>query len=144
MFWQTTLKSLYMLWSQYKLATKRCTEFLCKKLPEFRKLQIGIPIFWLSKNQNLKKNPTGIFGIVNRIGIPPPMGVPEIRTKNRNSQPSKQKEISNLKCHLFSLFVMPYYLVFFSSYSPVICCTKMHSEHAPRLNHFISSWSRTF
>jgi hypothetical protein len=34
-----------MLWSQYKLATKRCTEFLCKKLPEFQKLQIKIPIF---------------------------------------------------------------------------------------------------
>jgi hypothetical protein len=36
---------LYMLWSQYKLAMKRCTEFVCKKLPEFRKSQIGIPIF---------------------------------------------------------------------------------------------------
>jgi hypothetical protein len=27
-----------------------------------------------------KKHLTGIFGIVNRIGILPPMGVPEIRT----------------------------------------------------------------
>ncbi len=30
------------------------------------------------------------------------------------------------------------------SYSPVICCTKMHSEPAPQLNHFILPWSRTF
>jgi hypothetical protein len=35
-----------------------------------------------------KKNPTGIFGIEHRIGIPLTMGVPEIGTKNRNSQPS--------------------------------------------------------
>ena len=41
----------------------------------------------LQKSDFLKKNPTGIFGIVNGIGIPPPMGVPEIGTKNRNSQP---------------------------------------------------------
>ncbi len=34
-----------------------------------------------------KKILTGIFGIVNGIGSPPPMGVPEIGTKNRNSQP---------------------------------------------------------
>jgi hypothetical protein len=76
-----------MLWSQHKLATKRCTEFLCKKLPEFQKLQIGSPIFLLSRNWNFKKNPTGIFRIVNGIGIPPPMGVPEIGSKNWNSQP---------------------------------------------------------
>jgi hypothetical protein len=31
---------------------------------------------------------TGILGIVNWIGIPLPMGVPEIGTKNWNSQPS--------------------------------------------------------
>jgi hypothetical protein len=30
---------------------------------------------------------TGIFGIKNGIGIPLPMGVPEIGTKNWNSQP---------------------------------------------------------
>jgi hypothetical protein len=34
-----------------------------------------------------KKNPTGIFGIKNGIRILLPMGVPEIGTKNRNSQP---------------------------------------------------------
>ncbi len=31
---------------------------------------------------------TGISGIGNGIGIPLPMGVPEIRIKNWNSQPS--------------------------------------------------------
>ncbi len=85
--WTNKIKSLYMLWSQYKLATKRCTEFLCKKLLEFWKSQIGIPIFWLSRNWNFKKKLTGIFGVVNGIGIPPPMGVPEIGTENWNSQP---------------------------------------------------------
>jgi hypothetical protein len=34
-----------------------------------------------------KKNSTGIFGIENGIGIPLPMGVPEIGTENWNSQP---------------------------------------------------------
>jgi hypothetical protein len=34
-----------------------------------------------------KKNPTGIFGIVNGIGILPPMGIPEIGAENWNSQP---------------------------------------------------------
>ncbi len=34
-----------------------------------------------------QKNLTRIFGIVNGIGILPPMGVPEIGTKNWNSQP---------------------------------------------------------
>jgi hypothetical protein len=42
----------------------------------------------LQKSEFQKKNPTGIFGIINRIGIPPLMGVPEIGTKNRNSHPS--------------------------------------------------------
>jgi hypothetical protein len=35
-----------------------------------------------------KKNLTRILGIEKGIGIPLPMGVPEIGTKNRNSQPS--------------------------------------------------------
>jgi hypothetical protein len=34
------------------------------------------------------KFPTGIFGNKNRIRIPLTMGVPEIGTKNQNSQPS--------------------------------------------------------
>ncbi len=37
-----------------------------------------------------KKNPTRIFGIENGIGIPLTIGVPEIGTKNQNSQPSLQ------------------------------------------------------
>jgi hypothetical protein len=41
----------------------------------------------LQKSEFQKKNPAGIFGIVNGIGILPPMGVPEIGTKNQNSQP---------------------------------------------------------
>ncbi len=42
----------------------------------------------LQKLEFQRKIPTGIFGIVNGIGIPPLMGVPEIGTKNWNSQPS--------------------------------------------------------
>ncbi len=42
------------------------------------------------QQQNSKKNPTGIFGIKNIIKILLPMGVPEIRTKDWNSQPSLQ------------------------------------------------------
>jgi hypothetical protein len=42
-----------------------------------------------------KKNPTGIFGIKNGIGIPLTKGVPEIGTKNQNSQspafPNKER-----------------------------------------------------
>ncbi len=44
----------------------------------------------LQKLEFQKKNPAGIFGIVNGIGIPPPMGIPEIGTENRNSQPSNK------------------------------------------------------
>jgi hypothetical protein len=78
-----------MLWSQYKVATIRCTEFLCKQIT-------GIPII-ANRNSNFltlqtlefqKKNPTGIFGIKNVIEILLMMGVPEIGTKNQNSQPS--------------------------------------------------------
>jgi hypothetical protein len=77
-----------MLWSQYKLATIRRTEFLRKEIT-------GIPII-ANRNSNFltlqtsefqKKNPAGIFGIENGIGIPLTMGVPEIGTKNWNSQP---------------------------------------------------------
>jgi hypothetical protein len=37
-----------------------------------------------------KKNPVGIFGIKNRIGILLLMGVPEIGTKNWNSKSRSQ------------------------------------------------------
>jgi hypothetical protein len=49
---------------------------------------IGIPISQFFNSTIQKKIPTGIFGIKNGIGIPLPMGVPEIGTKNQNSQPS--------------------------------------------------------
>jgi hypothetical protein len=42
------------------------------------------------KQQYSKQFPTGISGIKNGIGIPLPMGVPEIGTKNFNFQPSNQ------------------------------------------------------
>ncbi len=46
--------------------------------------------FLTLQTSGLKKYfPTRIFGIKNRIGIPLTMGVPEIGTKNRNSQPSE-------------------------------------------------------
>ncbi len=51
---------------------------------------IGIPIFQFFNSGIRKKNPTGIFGIKNGIGNPLPMGVPEIGTKNWNSQPRWQ------------------------------------------------------
>jgi hypothetical protein len=50
----------------------------------------------LQKSEFQKKNPTKIFGIVNEIGIPPPMGVPEIGTKNRNSHPSQNGQVPQL------------------------------------------------
>jgi hypothetical protein len=66
----------------------RCTEFLNKEIT-------GIPNIanWNSDfltvhtSEFQKKNPTGIFGIESRIVIPLTMGVPEIGTKNWNSQP---------------------------------------------------------
>ncbi len=49
--------------------------------------RIGIPIWWLFNSGIQKNNLTKISGIGNGIGIPLPMGVPEIGTKNQNSQP---------------------------------------------------------
>jgi hypothetical protein len=40
-----------MLWSQYKLALSSCA----RNCRNSEKLQIGIPIFWLSRNLNFKK-----------------------------------------------------------------------------------------
>jgi hypothetical protein len=79
-----------MLWSQYKLATIRRTEFLRKEIT-------GIPnianwnsdFLTLQTSEFQKKNPTRILGIENGIRIQlTMMGVPEIGTKNWNSQPS--------------------------------------------------------
>ncbi len=61
------------------------------KLPEFQKSQIRIPIFWLSRHMNFKKK----IGIKNGIKILLTMGVPEIRTINRNSQLSLQGYLCN-------------------------------------------------
>ncbi len=86
--WTIKIKSLYMLWSQYKLEMMRHSEFLHKQIT-------GIPIL-ANRNSNFltfqtsefqKKNPTKIFGIRNKIGIQLPMGIPGIGTKNWNSQP---------------------------------------------------------
>jgi hypothetical protein len=44
-------------------------------------------ILTLQTSEFKKYFPTGIFGIKNGIGIPLTMGVPEIGTKNWNSQP---------------------------------------------------------
>ncbi len=54
---------------------------------DFRNRNSNFSIF---QQRNSKKNLTGIFGIKNGIGIPLSMGVPEIGTKNWNSQPSFQ------------------------------------------------------
>ncbi len=83
------IQSLYMLWSQYKLATIRRTEFLRKEItgiPNIANWNSGFLTLQTSEFQ--KKNPTGIFGIKHGIGILLTMGVPEIETENRNSQPS--------------------------------------------------------
>jgi hypothetical protein len=54
----------------------------------FSNFGIGISISRFFNSGIQKKNPTGIFGIKNEIRIPLPVGVPEIGTKNWNSQPS--------------------------------------------------------
>ncbi len=78
-----------MLWSQYKLAMKRLSEFLCKQITgilNFANRNSNFMTFQTPEFQ--KKNLTRISGIKNRIGIPLPMGVPAIGTKIWNSQPS--------------------------------------------------------
>jgi hypothetical protein len=94
-----------MLWSQYKLGTIRHTEFLRKEIT-------GIPNIatWNSNFLTLqtlefqKENPTGIFGIKNGIGILLTMGVPEIGTKNWNSQPRMRDGGQKKSC----AFSMPF------------------------------------
>jgi hypothetical protein len=55
---------------------------------EFRISELEFRFLNFSTAEFKKKNPTGIFGIENEIGILLPMGVPEIGAKNWNSQPS--------------------------------------------------------
>ncbi len=64
----------------------RCIEFLYKKSwnSKFRNRNSNLMAF---QQQNSKKNPTGIPRIWNKIRILLLMGVPEIGTKNWNSQP---------------------------------------------------------
>jgi hypothetical protein len=76
-----------MLWSQFKLATMRRSEFLRKQITEIPNFANGNSDFLTFQTSEFQ-NPTGISGIKSGIGIPLPMGVPEIGTKNWNSQPS--------------------------------------------------------
>jgi hypothetical protein len=54
---------------------------------EFQILESEFRFIDFSTTEFGKKILTGIFGIKNGIGIPLPMGVPEIGTENQNSQP---------------------------------------------------------
>jgi hypothetical protein len=73
-----------MLWSQYKLATIRRTEFLHKEITGILNIANRNSNFLtLQTSEFQKKNPIGIFGIKHRIRIPLTMGVPEIGTKIR-------------------------------------------------------------
>jgi hypothetical protein len=67
----------------------RCIEFLHLFFFQNSKFWNRNTDFSIFNNGIQKKNPTGIFGIKNGIRIPLLMGVPEIGTKNRNSQPSR-------------------------------------------------------
>ncbi len=87
--WTIKIKSLYMLWSQYKLAWIKCTEFLHKQITRILNFTNRNSNFLTLQTLEFLKNPTGIFGIKNEIRIPFTMGVPEIGTKNWNSQPSQ-------------------------------------------------------
>jgi hypothetical protein len=68
----------------------RCIEFLHQFFFGIPNFGIEIPISQFSTAEFEKNFPTGIFGIKNRIGILLPIGVPEIGTKNLNSQPSSK------------------------------------------------------
>jgi hypothetical protein len=74
----------------------RHSEFLHKQItgiPNFANRNSNFLTFQTSKFQ--KKNLTGISGIKNGIGIPLLMGVPEIGTKNWNSQPRTTLVLGN-------------------------------------------------
>jgi hypothetical protein len=77
-----------MLWSQYKLAMIRRNEFLRKQITGIPNIaNRNLNFLTLQTSEFQKKIPTRIFGIKNGIGIPLPMGVPEIETENWNSRP---------------------------------------------------------
>ncbi len=74
------------------LCKMRCIEFLRYFFFEFRMSESEFRFLNFSTTK-FKKYPTGIFGIKNGIGILLPMGVQEIGTKNRNSQPSCYRSV---------------------------------------------------
>ena len=94
-----------MLWSQYKLATIRRTEFLRKQIT-------GIPnianwnsnFLTLQTSEFQKNNLTGSFGIENKNRIPLMMGVPEIGTKNWNSGKRLFCSVGKSSCYFFCHF----------------------------------------
>ncbi len=88
--WTIKIKSSYMLWSQYKLATMRRSEFLRKQItgiPNIANQNSNFLTLQTSKFQKII--PTGIFGIYNGIGIPLTRGSqksePKIRIPNQAS-----------------------------------------------------------
>jgi hypothetical protein len=75
-----------MLWSQYKLATMRCSEFLHKQITGIPNIaNHNFSFLTLQTLEFQKQIPTGIFEIKNGIRNPLTMGVPEIGIKNQNS-----------------------------------------------------------
>ncbi len=65
----------------------RHTEFLRKQITRIPKIANQSSDFLTLQTLRFQKNPTGIFKIKRKIGIPLSMGVPEIGTKNQSSQP---------------------------------------------------------
>jgi hypothetical protein len=58
---------------------------------EFQISELEFQFLDFSTAEFEKNFPTGIVGIKNGIGIPLPMGVPEIGTENWNSQPRPER-----------------------------------------------------
>jgi hypothetical protein len=72
-----------MLWSEYKIATIRHSEFLRRQITGIPNFANRNSIFLtFQKLEFQKKNLTRISGIRNRIGNLLLMGIPGIRTKN--------------------------------------------------------------
>jgi hypothetical protein len=71
-----------MLWSQYKLAMMRHSEFLRKQITGIPNIANQNSYFLTLQSSEFQKIiPTKIFGVENGIGILLTMGVPEIGTK---------------------------------------------------------------
>jgi hypothetical protein len=90
-----------MIWSQYKLATIRRSEFLRKEITRIpNNANRNSDFLTLQTSEYVKKNLTAIFGIEHGIGIPLTKGVPEIGTKNWNSQPRLEFQTLLQNCHI--------------------------------------------